>query len=310
MRGSRERKCLDFVKYDIFYKNGTLVQNPFTKKTYLDITDEDFKENRLLYINSDCEKFFFGLLEEDRYQIENILRTASPNPNESEFPDFVFHNGFIEHFQISSSKTNRKGAVHKKKEQQFQTTVAEDKEKIISEWSANPDFNQVRSKSWDMDYPDHSYDYLEESFRNTWERHICSVDKYQANKDIGIFMIEYSEHALAMLEKVYEGWKNGMSQGDMREPEYFNCYRLSRDKKLLEYIYSYKEKVHYVIFVNCEIYEIIKTENIPYFLKLMPWDYIIAPLCAKIHTSLHNISVPMPFNPEQSQKQSEDDSLI
>ena len=131
MRGSRERKCLDFVKYDIFYKNGTLVQNPFTKKTYLDITDEEFKENRLLYINSDCEKFFFGLLEEDRYQIENILRTASPNPNESEFPDFVFHNGFIEHFQISSSKTNRKGAVHKKKEQQFQTTVKSDRSHVV-----------------------------------------------------------------------------------------------------------------------------------------------------------------------------------
>lgn len=32
MRGSRERKCLDFVKYDIFYKNGTLYKILLLKK--------------------------------------------------------------------------------------------------------------------------------------------------------------------------------------------------------------------------------------------------------------------------------------
>ena len=49
-------------------------------------------------------------------------------------------------------------------------------------------------------------------------------------------MIEYTEFALAMTEQVYAKWKDGMSSGDMREEEKFKFYRLSRDKKLLNFI--------------------------------------------------------------------------
>ena len=55
-------------------------------------------------------KKYFGLLKDDIDEINDILKTAESNERLSEFPDFVFKNGFIEHFQITSSKTNKNGA--------------------------------------------------------------------------------------------------------------------------------------------------------------------------------------------------------
>ena len=120
-----------------------------------------------------------------------------------------------------------------------------------------------------------------------------SWEKYAGNKEIGIFMVEYPELALSMCENVYVDWINGMSQGDMREEEQIRCYRLSRDKKLLNYIYQYKEQIKYVIFVYCNGFEIIRLENISYLLKVLPWDYVIYPMMVQTVSSLYNISVPV-----------------
>lgn len=95
-----------------------------------------------------------------------------------------------------------------------------------------------------------------------------------------------------MYENVYGDWINGMTNGDFREPEKVEFYRLTRDKRLLEYIYLYKENLKYVIFVYGKDCEIIKLESIPYLLKLMPWDYIIAPYMG---TTLYNFSTQNPI---------------
>lgn len=53
-------------------------------------------------------------------------------------------------------------------------------------------------------------------------------------------------------------------------------YRLSRDKKLLNYIYGYKSIIDYVVMVtDDELPEIIKVENIPELLKLNPHGFLI-----------------------------------
>ena len=118
------------------------------------------------------------------------------------------------------------------------------------------------------------------------------MNKYSGRKDVGVFLIEYPETALAMCENVYSGWIDGMSQGDMREQESFKEYRLSRDKELLSFIYQQKDAIKYVLFVNQSRFEVIKTDNIPYLLNLMPWDYVIYPLSVQTISSLHNISIP------------------
>ena len=292
MRGSRELECLNAIKDTMFYQNGQPLKNPFTHKTYLDVSDEEFEKDRIWFVNSECYKSYFGLLECDREEFESILRSAYPNPDASCFPDFIFENGFIEHFRVTSSHVTRKGATHTRKESDFRRTVNGEKKELESMWNETPSFDKVRSKSWTFPYPTHSYEFLVNSFKENWENHLKSYHKYLGSKQIGIFMIEYMEDALAMCENVYCEWINGMSQGDMREQEEFKEYRLSRDKNLLEYIYQFKNEIQYVIFLNHARIEVICTENIPYLMKLMPWSYVIYPLQVTTVESVYNISVP------------------
>ena len=102
-----------------------------------------------------------------------------------------------------------------------------------------------------------------------------------------------------MYENVYQGWINGMSNGDMREQELWSEYRISRDKYLLQYVYQFRESIKYVIFRNYARVEVICTENIPYLLKLLPWEYLIGPL-QQVTTvaSVYSIDVPAALQQE------------
>ncbi len=293
MRGDCELRCLKIVREMVFCDNGEPMHSPCTHKTYLNVTDDEFKEERIWLVNSECYKSYFGLTENDREEFENVLRKAQANPEASCFPDFIFKNGFIEHFRVTSSSVTRKGATHTRKEREFRRSVAAETKEIQSKWNEIPSFDEVRSKSWAFPNPAHSHDYLVCSLKNNWESHMTSYRNYMGSKQIGIFMIEYPEYALAMCENVYHEWIDGMSQGDMRGQEEFMEYRLSRDKKLLEYIYQFKNEIQYVIFLNNKRFEVIRTENIPYLIKLLPWDYVIYPLNVNTFSSVYNISVPI-----------------
>lgn len=293
MRGEKEQQCLERIKDVTFTKDGVPIKHPFTGKMHTEISDDEFAKEQIWYINDNCHKNYFGLLETDRNEFEQILRKAELNQKLSSFPDFVFANGFIEHFQVTSSAVTRKGSNHAKKESEFKHRVEDETEKIEDEWNQMPSFDEVRSKSWAFTNPTHSHDFLLASFKSNWEHHMDSYRKYNGAKEVGIFMVEYPEFALAMSENVYCDWINGMAQGDMREQEKFKEYRLSRDKKLLEYIYQFREQIKYVIFVNRVRYEVIRTENIPYLLKLMPWDFVIYSLTVTTVSTVKNISVPV-----------------
>lgn len=263
MRGEKEQRCLNIVRNNC-----------------------SSKENL---------KKYFGLFQEDIEEIDNILKSAKPNAKPSAFPDFIFGDGFIEHFQITSSKTNKHGAKHLKQESCFKNKVKEEKAEIQEEWNNNPFSNGIHSKSWAFKYPEHKYEYLEESLKNRWKKHMKSWNKYTGNKNIGIFMIEYSDLALTMYENVYADWIDGMTNGDMKEPEKVEFYRLTRDKNLLKNIYSFKDNIKYVIFVYGKECEIIKLKSIPYLLKLIPWNYVIAPyMGTTLISSMYNFSIQIP----------------
>lgn len=74
-----EQRCLDFVKENII------------DNEHFDVSDTQLRELRMW------------------------LNEAVPNPNRNDFPDFIFNNGFIEHFAVTSSLENKKGS-HQKKE--------------------------------------------------------------------------------------------------------------------------------------------------------------------------------------------------
>lgn len=232
-------------------------------------------------IQIETAKICFGLTYNDTNTIKTILNTAMPNKNLNKFPDFVFENGFIEHFQITSSKINKKGASHIKKINNFNNMIENEIE--LSNLENDKEFNENNSKHWSMEYPEHSYQFLVKSFKVSFEKHIKSLEQYNGNKSVGIFMIEYNDLALEMYEDIYNDWIDEMSNGDLRKEEYLSCYRLTRDKKLLDYVYQFRDKLKYIFFVYNRDCEIIKIENIPYLIKLMPWNYRIE---SKIGTTL------------------------
>ena len=64
MRGEKEQACLDLIKEALFMRNGQLSRHPFTGKTQDEISDEEFLKEEIWYVNSECSKHYFGLLED------------------------------------------------------------------------------------------------------------------------------------------------------------------------------------------------------------------------------------------------------
>lgn len=252
-----------------------------------------------ILINSpDLEKSsnYFGLKYEEVEELVDVIKSAEGNKNLSKFPDFMFNNGFIEHFRITSAKENKNGSEHIKKENCFKSKVKAESNKLKEKWSIEQSNSINHSAHWTMTFPNHSYEYLCESFIRNWESHIESMNEYSGPKDTSIFMIQYTDSALEMYENVFEDWIDGMSNGDLREPERVENYRISRDKKILKYVYQFKDKIKYVIFVYGNKYEIIKVASIPYIIGLMPWKYIVAPyIGATIVSSLYEIGRAYPY---------------
>lgn len=54
------------------------------------------------------DSVFFGTSYEDEMMVREAFKNAIPNPHASEFPDFIFNDGFIEHFKVTSSPTSKK----------------------------------------------------------------------------------------------------------------------------------------------------------------------------------------------------------
>lgn len=284
MRGDKELACLNNVQNSVF------TINPFNSKSFRDATDEEFVKEHILYISASAHEHYFGMSQDDCTVFENSLRLASPNPSPSTFPDFVFDGGFIEHFEISSSKSNRKGYDHKRKHVGFEQMVEQEEDAFTSAMNETPSFGSVQSQSWSFTYPQHSYDYLAKSFTEKWKRHIESLSKYTGGTETGIFFIDYPETVLGhnidfdvLAERLY---------GDLLFRDDHKWYRLSRDKDLLTFIYEYREKIKYVVFKNMDYFEVIATETIPELMKLLPWKYQFYSCMVKEVRSIYGTSIP------------------
>lgn len=266
MRGAKEQRCLDIVrnKYD--------VQN--------------------------C----YALSIAEYNKIESYLKLAIPNPRNSEFPDFLFSAGYIEHFQISSSNENRRGSEHIEKDSNF-NRESDRIEAIFKEDIVNNQ-NEVEGITTILEYPEHSYDNLVRSFKAHWSDHITSLEKMPQYKGgCGIFMIEYCDMAIDMLEDIFQDSQPDLSL-HIREQQRFDDYKLSRDKDLLQYIEQYKDIIHYVIYINTREIEIISTSNVAEIIKLLPWDFrITSRRCQIKRRSIYNIPIPINIQEEPDNDQ-------
>lgn len=138
MRGEQETNCLTRVK-------------------------QNLGRNSVHYFCSDPQK------------IIRILKSARPNPAQSNFPDFLFENGFIEHFQITASRETRKGAEHRQRQAQFCKEAEQRFQRMGRELNDDPPANSLTREICEMEAPPYSYEMYEASFRKNWQHHINSL---------------------------------------------------------------------------------------------------------------------------------------
>ena len=140
MRGEQETNCLTRVK-------------------------QNLDRNSVHYFCSDPQK------------IIRILKSARPNPAQSNFPDFLFENGFIEHFQITASRETRKGAEHRQRQAQFCKEAEQRFQRMGRELNDDPPANSLTREICEMEAPPYSYEMYEASFRKNWQHHIIHHQK-------------------------------------------------------------------------------------------------------------------------------------
>ena len=242
-RGEKESKCLEAVKS--------------------------------VLISHDNICYACSLEEEDI--IQRLFKTARPNSDLNKFPDFICENGFIEHFEVTSSHSNRNGSTMRREQSEFFKDFNEKESTLKAEMNETPCYEgkTITKSTW---YSEHSYDNYYKSFKARWEHHIDSLSQYDGCKAVGCFMIQYDDSALT-LDNNCEALKTGLFYGDLVERPQYRGYRLTHDERILEYIYQFKDMIHFVAFYNNDCFsgeccEIISVENIPEILKIIKGRFI------------------------------------
>ncbi len=198
----------------------------------------------------------------EREQIKVYLNLAKPNPNPNNFPDFIFNNGFIEHFQVTSAKETKKGGKHCIAESVFEKDSQIDFEKYKQEFfDSKPCPKTIYTKSSEMEQIEYSYEHFVISFKRNIKNHIESLDKYSGDKTVGIFLVEHTGGKITIL-------KNG---------RFFSFYKIRYDRELLKYLYSFVSQLKYVIYYYGDIsgdlpFEIIEISKIPDMIEKVPND--------------------------------------
>ena len=224
MRGEQETNCLTRVK-------------------------QNLDRNSVHYFCSDPQK------------IIRILKSARPNPAQSNFPDFLFENGFIEHFQITASRETRKGAEHRQRQAQFCKEAEQRFQRMGRELNDAPPANSLTREICEMEAPPYSYEMYEASFRKNWQHHINSLQKYTGCRDVGIFLVEYQG-------PLFKAMQCGRFTG---------FYHLHQDAPMLRYTAAYQDMLSYVIFTDGQNCEVIELEHIPVLLEQVPCDIQFEP---------------------------------
>lgn len=257
MRGEKELECLNIVRDECIFK--------------------------------DC----YGMNNDDWKLLQKGLIDAKEGEDNNKFPDFIFENGFIEHFQVTSSKVTKNGAKHIKELNEYHRKTNKKFEQFKNNYIENPLTRQEDSIQTEMHFPNHCYDYLKQSVVKNFENHIKNLEHYNGSKDIGIFLVEYSDAAIAMnviniTEKIIEKVNAGKIKRKIMG------YNPSCDREMLKYLYTFKDRLKYIIWLNKTFcrnekvkgrmslnsypyndISVIKIENIPSILQNMTIDYSV-----------------------------------
>ncbi len=186
-------------------------------------------------------------------QLLSYWNIVNANSDYNAFPDFTFADGFIEHFQVSAANETRKGSAHNIAVNEFEQDYKEflQSHSLKNESLDTRDMQIITHK---MGSPNYSYKNFVNSFKRNFDKHKESLQKYNGEKAVGIFLIELVGSRITIMQ-------NG---------QFKDFYRLGVDKELLEYIEKYSEYLRYIVFANSENYEFIDVQSIPALLQNIP----------------------------------------
>lgn len=225
------------------------------------------KEKECLYLlqkslkNGEEKVTFYGCSNDEVEAIKIAIFEAAENLDTNAFPDFVFEGGFIEHFQITSSKETKKGSHHKKKntelDRDFHVKMKEQYESLGTN-------NEETKLTETHELSGHRHSYLLESLSKNCAKHLGSLGTSNLkNNKFSFFMIQYTDGLLEV--------KN-INEEDLKHRSGFTPYYPHLDKQVLKLIQELSNRISHVIFVfqanSCLAYpydatfELFSTKNL------------------------------------------------
>lgn len=240
-----------------------------------DIADDEGNSGRADEINLDG---LFGFTSEEADGLCTLLRDIRANQNENDFPDFICTQGFIEHFQVSGTGNAKKAADYHYSHGNFFGRVSKAFGSQGEGLSEGGDAATFKMGTLCNCLPVGMHEGIWESFQRSWQKHETSRTRWIPRDYEGkqIFLVELVQPGIEMYERIEISGLDGRRFGDLYRPQHLNCYRLSRDKVLLDWIYHNSNGIDYVLYLGPDNRaEAINVGRIPTMLKLMPWDYCI-----------------------------------
>lgn len=119
------------------------------------------------------KKDCFGMSNQQYIELQKWLKDAKPNQNSNEFPDFIFEDGFIEHFGVTSSSEGRKGA---KQKQESLILKKKSETTFLSNLDSSEEVTLV-SQSFSRSFEQHTHLNIVKSIKKNWLKHIKSYEK-------------------------------------------------------------------------------------------------------------------------------------
>lgn len=219
---------------------------------------QDMKEQRCLNLvkKSINKKDCFGMSDQQYIELQKWLKDTKSNQKSSEFPDFLFENGLIEHFSVTSSTDGRKGAKQTKESALFKNQS----EKNFLNNLDKSEEKTLTSLSYSRPSEKHTHLNIVKSIKKHWLSHIKSYAKTTPYK-----------HSIFLLEYIDSNIQTAIIRGD-NPAEIYDSYRISVDKDLLEWIYKFKGIIEYLILNNPPSFsiEVIRIDQIPNIIDNMP----------------------------------------
>lgn len=279
MRGKKEQKCFAYIQNQLFFKNDLEIDIRKSEVDRLEVTKRPMNH-------------FFAMSEEDICEIEDIFYYAHPNDKPSDFPDFISSDGWIEHFQITSSEVTNAGAMYKKAFSMHEKDFEKECDRLKEEMEKIPYYGEVKQIEKAFSYKgSHSHENLMTSLKKSVDDHIKSASKYPDSQMVKVFLIEYDELTLRV-QIDYPTVKPERMYGDLLRREEKPEYRISRDKEALTFLYEKHEFIDYVVFATDYDYEFIRVSEIPELLKLLVYDYEFHPVVLTTVSCMYGTNLP------------------